>query len=56
MARFKKKRGPKPPAGGRVRITVNLPRVLLPFTKAQKGRSLSTKVVGLIERCRDASE
>ena len=55
MAKFKKKRGPKPPVGGRVRITVNLPRGLLRFVKSQPGGSLSTKIAGLIERCRDAA-
>lgn len=50
-----KKRGPVPPKGGRVRITVNLPRTLLPFVKALVGRSLSKKIVGLIES-RESSE
>lgn len=45
----RKKRGPVPPACGRIRITVNLPRSLLPFLKGLEGESLSKKIVGLIQ-------
>jgi len=50
-----KKRGPKPPKGGRVRITVNLPRSLLAYVKQQEGSSLSNKINGLILRQADAA-
>lgn len=46
----RKKRGPVPPACGRIRITVNLPRSLLPFLKGLEGDSLSKKISGLIHR------
>lgn len=49
MKRKPRKRGPTPPKGGRKRITVNLPRGLLPFVKTLHGSSLSTKIVGLIQ-------
>lgn len=49
----RKKRGPIGPVGGRVRITVNLPRALLPRLRAMEGRSLSTKIVGLIEHFKE---
>lgn len=45
-----KKRGPVPPKGGRTRITVNLPRTMLPFLMSLDGKSLSKKIVGLVER------
>ena len=46
----RKKRGPVPPACGRVRITVNLPCDLLPVLDALNGRSQSAKIVDLIQR------
>jgi hypothetical protein len=49
MARKKKASGPVPPQGGRVRVTVNLPRKLLPFVETLTGRSLSDKFVYLVE-------
>ena len=51
-----KKRGPIPPAGGRVRITVNLPRALLPFVLGRDGVSVSTKIVGLIQAFKEDCE
>lgn len=48
LGRKKLKRGPVPPPGGRVRITVNLPRALLPVVIGLPGRSLSDKISGLI--------
>lgn len=44
----RKKSGPKPPAGGRVRVTVNLPRDLLKFVDSLPGRSRSDNVVIVI--------
>jgi len=46
----RKKTGPVPPPGGRVRITVNLPLALRPVVDALEGRSQSDKIVGLIQR------
>jgi|GEM_PF-5702046 len=40
-----RKPGPKPLVNGRVRITVNLPRDLLPFVDGLYGRSQSDKIV-----------
>lgn len=45
-----KRGGRKPIPGGRVRITVNLPPELLPFLKSLAGRSLSNKIVGLVQK------
>lgn len=50
MKKRRRKRGPIPPAGGRIRITVNLPRSLLPVLQSQVGGSLSSKIIGLIQR------
>jgi hypothetical protein len=44
-----KKRGPVPPPGGRVRITINLPHGLLKTVNALDGRSQSDKIVALIQ-------
>jgi hypothetical protein len=41
----RKKSGPKAPVGGRVRVTVNLPRDLLKFVDSLKGRSRSDNIV-----------
>ena len=50
MKKRTRKRGPVPPKGGRMRITVNLPRALVPFVRSLDGSSLSKKIVGLVER------
>ncbi len=50
MKKQAKKRGPVPPQNGRVRVTVNLSRALVPFVQAQAGKSLSAKIEGIIDR------
>lgn len=43
-----KRRGPVPPSGGRVRITINLPLALVPFVRCAFGRSQSEKIVNIL--------
>jgi hypothetical protein len=56
MKKFRKKRGPKPPDGGRIRITVNLPMKLMPPIRQQPGSSLSDRIVGIVQRYLDSTE
>jgi len=48
-----RKRGPVPPTGGRVRITVNLPCELDGFLREIEGRSMSDKFVTAIRLLKD---
>ena len=50
MKKQARKRGPVPPQSGRVRVTVNLSRALVPFVQSQAGKSLSAKIEGIIDR------
>ena len=45
LGRTRAKPGPKPPANGRIRITVNLPRDLIQFVDSLPGRSRSDSIV-----------
>lgn len=50
LGRKKLRPGPKPPKCGRTRVTVNFPTDLIPVVEAMTGKSLSDKIVGLVNR------
>lgn len=50
-----KKRGPKPPEGGRVRVTVNIPKHLIGFVDLLDGKSRSDKIVQALQSLSDRS-